>query len=422
MCDIILTVKKFLLTTTLILAACAATAGGYALADGQTEYPQNFDTDMQFTALADYTVCGDKFAFADGNFIKTYEGGKVGGPDREFSYAITNVEYVGGLLVFQDSSGAVYCYGDDGVAEYSGDYVFNVPADPRADSGGYIYYFNSSELTAVHTTDDEVFKFEGTYSGLKQYGDDVYAIKENKLYSLKGFESDALEFLYDDYTPASSVFLGDTAERLKAGGDIKFVTVAGGAYITEVDLNDLGGQYFKVTETVKSSDGMRAFLLCTSGNASLISVGNKSYITLTANTTEVTYTPVTADKTEGYVTLPTSAYSSPFMSGGTALFAVEAGTKVKITGLVSDDVLSADYYSVELNGKTGYMAKSFITEYSFDAEDNVHDEIKENYSEDNAIQTVTIVLLIVAIALIIIGYLIFVATQRDKQKKNVKKD
>ena len=428
----------------------SASFGGISAsaAADETIYPDDSDFvfNVSFTELKDYAVAENAFAFIDGNAIKVYNvGSSDDGQETSVFKNGTLTEYTDlgvtvtcvdcdkdGVFYYSDGNGTVYSLPDSEVCEgvtvtapqkslYFNDYLYTLRDD-------CIRIVNAD----AENIEDLAIEIEGVFTDLKQYGNYVYAIRENKLCKFDNAELEIPEMLHVDFSPAKTVSVGNAATALK-NYTLTFVTVAEGSFMTEVDLSQPLAGYFDAGETSAAAEDTAALLLGYSGNAAIISIGRKSYITLKTNVTE-------NEADEGYFTeaefskaqlLGDAIYASPFVMECVYALYPATGAIVSVKGKLHSEVLEADFYEVEYsyesNGQPvavkGYVIEGLLTG------DNVNDNAEPNevpdgdYTEKNNVRTVLIVLMVVILVLIAISYLSWVGLSDKRLKgKNKKSD
>lgn len=435
---------------TTALVASAALGGGISVgaAAAETQYPQSGDFvfSLSFSDLKDYAVSDGAFAFVDGNTVKVYDIGTLDESGDapvykngtlteygDFEVTVTSVDFVNGSFYYSDGNGKVYSLSDKAEAEG----VTVTAPQKTLYHNDYLYTVRDNCIRIVNAeaenTEDMTVEIEGGFSGLKLYGENVYAIKDGGIAKFTGGEMLTAEMQYVDFSPAETIAAGNAAQELK-DYTLTFVNVAEGSFMTEIDLSSPLTDYFKLPDkkdtTAQLEEETFALLLGYSGNAAIISIGKKSYITLKTNVTE------SGDGSEYFTQaeftkaqlLGNAIYASPFVMGSVYALYPATGAIVKVTGKIHHEVLEADFYKVEYsyenNGQTqtvkGYVNAGLLTG------DNVNDNAKptenpdENYTEKNDVRTVLIVLMVVILVLIVISYLAWIGTsgRRGKGKKS----
>lgn len=482
MCAIILIVKKqiAILLSAVTLAALAAAGYGakteYVSAEegsgteNSTVYP-DFVSELDIGEISCYAVGDGSFAFASGEFLYVYsggsrslntdtdgaayyeyEGGVMDAASDENIYAcehtstISTMCYDGGTLYFTDATGAAYSYAagsheptaftpQDGEGLPSG----LLPVSYPVTANGLSYYVRDGGVLSIGDGTAYATFEDGTYSQVKVQNGSVYALRDGALCIIEGTSLDeittprAINFLYTDITHGETIAIGDCDELLGQTKDTQFAIVPAGQYVTEVDLSQLGGQYFVTGEegTFRTESSSYALVLCSAGEADIIAIGDKTYITspLGAKINAVT---ATAPFDGAQLNYTAGLYSSPYMCDATLLKTLETGTTVSVLYAVNAEdqssaagtSLTADFCRVQYTAQDGtvtegYVASSFLTAYDFSGEDGEFTDptTPDDYSEDNVILTVVLVIVIVVLVIAGVAYLAYFSGA-GKRKKN----
>lgn len=404
--------------TSLIAIGTVGSVAAYA-EENQTIYPQDgeFIKPLVFSSLVDYAAYGDKFAFAenseDGSHISFYENGELSVYD--YDKKINRIDCSDGVFYCSDEGGSVYV-----LPEMSdSDYIFGV-ADADITTDSYIYYFDDNgALTVINKSTKVSETLEGYYC-LKQYDGVVYAVCDNALYSFSGEIPEPVSPEYTDFSSTETILTGQTAEALKNYA-LTFVTVNSGAYMTEIDLTSTDGEYFSVKNTIAAQEDTTALLLCYTGNAAVVAVGDVSYITLASSVTEAQINCYAPSEFNYATVTGNKIYASPYVITGTAALSDAVGMIVSVRNkLTLENVLGSIYYEVEYseNGeiKVGYIADGFLTEYIIEDNKEPTEIPDPEYSEENNIRNVLLILAVIILVLIALGYLTYVGTSGKNKK------
>lgn len=419
----------------------AIACGGAIAANAAEKYPENssFTKHAEFSdGISDFAAGDGGFAFAHGNFITVIK------EDKRFDYSHTSavkaVEFAEGTFYFLDSADACYSLPDKAPAE-------GVTFQSDGDGGNgekeiktaeYIYLLltGSNELWYRQVGTASLSQISGTFSHLKLYGGEAYAMKEGEVLRLNGASTDKISgadgtLTYKDYSETGDIDVpASFADDVKTP-HLEFVTINAGAYYTRVYIDGAASGKFRVDEesTKPAAGGELALLICRTGGSAIISIGDECYILLEGSVTTSPQEGAKVAMPEGSrgSMLEPIIYSTPFATSGTRIGAYTAGKSVKLVSKISSNVLQFGFYEVEYDdgtGKTvkGYMPEGYLLvgfEYADDENPNITPTPKEDYSEENAIKTVLLIVIIAALLLAAIGYVIFVATS-DKRKKSGK--
>lgn len=422
-----------LICTAAIFAAAAYPRTACAELSEQTSYPEIFTEDVYdgIDEIADYAVGDGAVCFAHGKKIQAFSNEtKIFDFEARYNVTAVDMETDGDQTVYyyRDVLNNVYSLLPDKTEQESS---HSFPSQETFTAGNYIYYTDEGSVYALQRP-STVTLLEGC-SKLKQFGESVYAVKENRLNKIDGAALTVVEVNYTNLELASYVFTGDTAARLKAQSSATFVMLTAGSYRTRIDLNDLSGRYLKLkfdgdrpeTATERAAEGETALLLCTVGNAAIISDGSKSYITLASSLQQITRADEPAPEfgSASVCTPFDYIYSSPALFDGLKLTRVDWGTQLTVTEKLSASncpELSADFYRVEFedeNGvkRAGYIPCAFLEEHKTDEKEPA-EIIDPDYTEDDISKTVLITILVIALVLITLGYLTYAGTSGKNKK------
>lgn len=415
--------KRLAVITTLLFFTLSGVGTLAALADdaslNTTIYPEDgFVKTLQFTELNDYDIDieGGAYYFLDGESCYKYVSGEITSEKHD---------------------------------EFS-------PALDEISTDRYYYYFTDYDSLKVFDKVNETTTTLGdTYYRLKKFDDSIYAVKDNELYRIEGISAEKVVLDYMDYSITETISVGQAEKNLKASRPLTFVTVKKGAYMTEIDLTSLSGEYFKLgyskqkaldKESGLSDDEVRgktyitadathkvqedttALLLCYTGNAAIIAIGDTddgtSYILYEDSVEELSASAISEHVTEPEFNRATVSggiiYASPFTASGTAIRGNAGSIIVTVKSKVQfEGVLSSAYYEVEFTDedgtvKTGYVAEGLL-ENTLIVEKPPETHPDPEYSESTSVTTVLLILAVVILVLVAVGYLVFTATSGKKK-------
>lgn len=404
--------KKLLALTTSLIAVISASLGfgvSPAAADdaqgGINCYPQDFSKEAAFENLEDYEISEEKLLFLDSG--KAYE------------YASER------LLPLKE------------IPEFNG-----YEAKDKFSIDGFYYSFNGENVLTVYnetTTDRQ--PLEG-FSVLKQYGGKAYAVKENALYQLNGASYEKIPLPYLDFSSVNTVYSDGAAQALKEYSKQTplFVTLKNGAFMTEIDIDNLNGEFFSAGETYKAETDISAktaLLLATCGENGKISIvmvcgndGKKSacYIMHSDNTSAVAREAVSPNELGATVTVDDAfIYSAPYVCKSTQLKAINSGDPLKVIGEVKKEEnpeLMRDFYKVEFSTENGtdvgYVPFGYVSPFTY-IENDPEEKPDPNYSEEDLIKEVILVIVVIVLVLAAGGYIVFVLTSDKNKKRNKEK-
>lgn len=428
--------KKFLAITTVLCAAVGALTIGGATAqaesaterDGTVYYPTTFEAVPSFTDLKDYAVGDGKTLYLQQNCIYEYADESVTLYENSRK-EITSLYFSGGEFYYGTGDGSYYALKN-----------FNAGDNPEVKKpvenenynlNGYFYYYNTTDgkLNVVNQSTDVNTPLDG-FSNLKRYGNAIYAVKDNVLYSLDG--ATPTEIKVDDFEITKNIKTGGAYEALKASApqNINFVQLNQGAYMTEVNLDKLGENSvtYETGDTVKinTTQTPSALLLysITDGDEglSIISVNGDCYILHPKDTSPKTAYPFVDSRftegtaTEGYL------YSAPLESKGTRIMSLPSGASVNILKEVKrldNPELDHDFYYVEYSPDEtttvrGYVRFGLLSTFTFN-ENPPSATIDPDETYADMVRTVILILIVLLLLAIAAVYLIYVGTS-DKRK------
>lgn len=447
-----LIVKKFAaLTISLCTALAALLSGGIAaFAEGtdpaETFYPEDKfiqNVNDNLGSVSDFAVNGNSYAFTSGgNIISVIEKGKTR-TDYDIGSKVNAVDCADGVFYYRNGSNDTFSLPEKQPAAH----VFQKLDGIGTDIYPYNYYLDDDGVLTVTNKADKSFTTLEDYSCVKRYGDVIYALNGGKLYSIDGVTpKEITDLTYSDYSAANSIHIGATAEKLLNFNidELHFVSVKGGAYMTEVDLNNISGTVFVVGKTVISGEadapaaGKEALLMCTTGEndgVAVILISGKCYIMNAANTESVERSNALTPPAEGHASATVSialgyAYSSPHVSNGTKLFEIKSGDAVEVLGKIlktTSGELVRDFYKIKyVDGDgtehVGYVPFGYISEFGNINEDPPSKTEDNEYSEANSVKTVVLIIVVVALIMIAVGYVTYVSTSGKKKKKTTDND
>lgn len=398
-------------------------------AESDTIYPsdEDFIKTLEFGALSDYAVNGEAFAFAEEQKVSVFNGGNL--TEYEFGAKVTAVDCAEDTFYCAVGDGTVYSlpYAE---GQNAAEHVMPEP-ETMLKLGKFIYLLEDTTLKVVDTINDKVHKdYEGEFKNLKQFGERVYAMSENAVWTFNGAESEKLIFKYADYACTQSIAVGQAATALKAYSEPEIVTVKTGAFMTETDLTSVPEKFFAAGDTVTAKENTTAILLCTTGNAAIIAIGMDCYILLSSNV-ELTEESCYSAPDYEYAKITAAGdriYSSPYVSEGTAIMTGAAGLIVKVLHKVEHTVLDTAFFEVEFTAKDGTTAKGYINGKFLIKVDHVAEDDKKpdtvtdpDYTEESNTKTILIVFAVVILVLAAVGYLAFTATSDKRKNKKEKK-
>lgn len=429
-----------------LCGAAISCVGGVFAAEGTTRYPvreevdgtvvQPFEETLVFeNPVNDYAVFGDTYAFAYSTSVYVLTTNENGERLRQVINHTSEVSLVDydseGNLYFKNIMGVTYKNVQPSPEATDEEHEFQSVNRSKLDLEEEVFYTlnDAGTLTYWHGgTDEEVEKEEGTsFSILKKYDNTVFALNNNRLYKLDGKEKTQLSLAYTDLTQAKDIPVGDVKEKLKAVGQTIYTDqIQNDCYYTEIDVSEIG-ETFTAVKTQKTVGDTPCLVLCESGNASIVAIGDKCYITaqenLSKNGEKRDTCQPTTDGGTYYAIQTTFIHATPFLSECNVVgtLAGNSTTPVVVKERFVHTVLSTEFckVSAQIDGKQveGFVAANFLTPYSFAGDDNVPtDNGDKEFSTKNNIVTVVLIVVIVALILIAVMYVCITSANKKNAK------
>ena len=415
--------KKLALLTIPLLAGLFAMSSitAYA-ADGNTIYPndEDFIKTLSFTSLTDYAVEDDLYAFADGRLVKVYRDG-----------IYTEYAFVNKVTAVDIKEGVIYCGSEDKsytvTDQVECEYEFTQKSGRLLDEDSdFLYNILNGKLYVSDLMQPEVLPtvYEGEYSYLHKYGDTVYAMCGNKLYFFDGASAEEVVLKYALDASDLKITIGDGSANLKKYTKVKFVEIAEGSYITEIDLENLRGEYFSATKVIKTEEKTTALYLCESGNATIVSIKDKAYLVLKSKVSAAVDVDYVVDDTfDSAQMIGGNIYASPYVSSATVATSNATGITVSVLRQIQyDSILECSFYEVEyiMGGKvvTGYVAEGFLSREIIEDKKQPTEMTDPNYSESNDTTTIIIIFAVVVLVLVTVIYLVHLGAKKKKKDKD----
>lgn len=453
--------KKILFAAISLCVAAAAAATpltAYAAgASSEPNYPEIFDDPLAFENLTDFAIAGDDLiVFADGSTLVHWS--KEIKTVYNLASPVTNLDY-------DTVSGNFYYSLDGGVTSYilpdnpdstpvKGTHAYDAPYEflERDIFAGYHYYYQKQNgedvlcvLDETELSQNNTTRLYGFFNA-KVYGNQLYAITDNYLYTITGASQNKLTLYYSNFDKLTTISVGSVPEKLHTydifGENPKYVYITKGAWVTEFDINllaplDSDGKalsapkYFPISEpkakTYFNVSGP-ALLLCEAGNAKIVAQGKQVLIMNTSSATPLA--PVDKVTVDQGTTAPVNvigeyAHSLPFMSNATRTFALHPNEIVTVLYKVSGETLAHDFYIIEnAKGERGYIVDKFLGDLNVPVPDESGANVTpdRNPNTDDSVRTVVLVLVVILLILITAGYLTWLSTSSKKKKGAINKD
>ena len=410
--------KRLALLTVPLLAAISM-AGGIAAgaATGETEYPEDadFTRTLTLTSLNDYAIEDGLYAFADGEHVKVYNDGNY--DEYGIGAKVAGVEIKDGVVYYGYGDKA-YSLPDKVECEHS----FTQKSETII-LKNFHYYFRDGALKVFDESSEKVATYEG-YSLLKEYGGKAYAVKDNVVYEFTGTAATEVALEYEVKPENVEITIGKAADKLKTYDSVKFVNIAAGSYLTEVDLEKLDGQHFVPLDIVKTEEKNTALLLCYSGNAAIVAIKDRAYAVLKNKVEETkieytTHNPYTTAQMTGM-----NIYASPFVVSGTVANSNALTITVNVLNRIENELLESVFYEVEYGEEKlkGYVAEGFLTGEIRGDNKTPNLETDPNFSDNSDTKTILIILAVIILVLAALAYILYVSGKGKKKDKNKKED
>lgn len=417
-----LNVKRFAILTTSLIMAAVTVGGGVSAAaeESGTVYPGNGDfvKTLEFSDLTDYAVNDNSYAFAEDKSVYVCSDGTrtVYG----FENTVTALDCNDGVFYLEDSTGKVYSlpYSD---GQEQADYKMPEP-ETTITVGAYNYYLKDKSLKISDYEQDVIHTAEGEYRNLKLFGESVYAISENVVYSFTGEVATAVTISYEDFSATQTILTGQASKAFEDGYEPSFVEVTAGAYMTETDLTELDGKYFKTGETVTAKEHLTALLLCRTGNAAVIATGGKGYILLADNVKECTVKYSFTPEFKSATVLGDDIYAAPYVAMQPALTGamnkvVDVESKIELNGVLDFVFYKVKYKTEDGTDKYGYVTAGLLSGIYISSDNDDPSHITDpDYTEQSDTRTVLLILAVVILLLAAVSYLVYVGTSGKRKK------
>ena len=432
-------VKKLVLSALTISALCLGVIPQIAFAEEikPAGYPLEFvgtwdNLSSELENLGDYAVGENGVAFSSGDKIFVYSGNF----SSENAALVGEIEIISceeevaalefdGEYYYKDIDGGLFALSNpstpyDGEVEFQKVEFLKFGEYRYIAEGGVVYTYSASPLdvTKVLTDDGEELR------NLKQYGERAYACTNSAIYVLSGATAEKLDFKYADYSLTETIPLNGIAAEIKELS-AQTAVFKDGAYVTEVDLTKLDGEFFaansSTTEEVSPAESCLVLYNSVENGVAVVLRKGKTYLTSPASFEEIVDISLNESGFAKANTLwEIGVYSKPYVSGVTRIGTLSQGAEVTVKGVLKGGELDCDFYEIEYEADgetlTGYITVGYLQPASGETPPPTGGD-EDNYNEDNKVRTVVLVLIVVALVVIAIVYLIFVATSPRRSKK-----
>lgn len=414
-------------------------------------YPQNFDRTLTFeTPVRDFAVNGDTFVFAySTSFYVLYTNAEGERQRLPFPHTseVSAVDYDdNGNLYFKDVTNVTYCFNGfdptkpfdftDAITVENYEFRDATSYSPLYVSGETVYYQRKADGKLLYTENGIDYTVgEGNFTLLKKYGDEIYAVKDNRPYKLSGSSLSDCSMKYTDFESAKKISVVDVQSKLKNLNErVGTYEITDKSYYTKINKNSLAtGGYFNVESTMRANGNTTCMAVYASGTGdddlAVVTIGSEMYITAYGNLVRQSDMQSNTDGKKYYALSEVGIYSSPFMSESTKISTLKCDKDYSVIVLERYEhaVLSDKFckISFEDNGETkvGFVAANYLTEYDFAAEDNEGEEKGDEHIYDTNVSSVILAIVIVALVIIAVLYVALISSKKDKNKgKKQKKE
>lgn len=398
------------------LVSNGATKAVYAEQSTDFTLPEDLYSPLQMSALTDFAYDGEQLYYADGNTLYTLADGTKSSLYTNEGGKITHIDLQDGELYF-----SAYAVGS--TSEYtfrytlsSGDvYPTNYTFANATEVGDY--YFKDNDLKYVDKSSDTFYTItcpDEWVKNLKTFNGEVYAYTATTIYTLSATTATPVNMTFYDEGKVGELPADLMAVALHDQTAWQTATVTQDSYMVQF----LGTE----KKIYTANEQMSALYLGQYGNATLIARKvDGNYQTFLILTDKVSLSlNVLANEVENrlYLHTATGLYRIPYMHEETKIKTLDKDTVIVATRAINDStLLQTDLiYVICQDGSTGYVAKSFLSEFPFNSDNGSFDtQEPEDYSEKNDLQTLALVLLLIAIILIAGFYMVFIGTYKKKE-------
>lgn len=400
-------------------------------------YPDIIEELLAFENLTDYAVGDGETVFADGQTLVRWNERDETTRDYSAGESVTDVDYSGGKFFYRTASGTYElppAAQNQNMPGNPAEHDFSVSMESFPKDEGFTYYKDGSEIFHVLIQSSNENKEYSGYTKIKPYNGSVYAVKENCLYNISKGQEIKQEFRYSNYDLLTKIPAGESAAGLK-----NFSQTPSRINITSGNVTKIADSeaivkdgHFNTGDKDTARENTRgdltgiALLLAETENTYVAAVGTDVYILNKKSAVGGGQITPAEENAESTPNCFACAYSLPFVSKSTEIFEISPADRLKVVAFIpkgENGFLAHDFYAVEksTDGGTlkGYVPKEFLNELNYNFNEGgttvTPDPAPEN--GDN-IRTVVLVLLIVLLALIAAGYLVWLFTTGRKTIKS----
>lgn len=424
--------------------AAFSPAAAYA-AEVTGGYPDLLRERLTFDNLNDYAVNtdGSSVLFADGSKLILWTSDEKTLP-FETGKVVDDVDWAEGVYYYSAEGNAYILPSSPEELpgeKTSHDFAKSIKRDFPVREG-YRYYFDGDHedyfdgtnvFHIVITATNDIIDFDG-FSEIKPYGDKIYAVKDNALYEITDGQAKTEEFYYSNYGLLTQVPVQNAAETLKLFSDSpRKVNIKAGCNATKLNPDKIAenGYFYAGDElnarrnTTDELSGT-ALLLTETDGTRIVAQGKNIYMLNKTNATDSgTLAMQPVENALATPDVKDFAYSLPFVSDSTKIFAISPQDSLKVIASVeaeNNTCLAHNFYLVEKEGIRGYVPAEFLNDLTYPVFNENEAGSTPDPSPENGdnVRTVVLVLLVILLVLIAAGYLTWLFTNGKKAAKEQK--
>lgn len=423
--------------------AAFSPAAAYAAAGG---YPDLLRERLTFDNLNDYAVNtdGSSVLFADGSKLILWTSDEKTLP-FETGKVVDDVDWAEGVYYYY-AEGNSYILPSSPEKlpgeKASHDFTKSIKRDFPVREG-YRYYFggndnddtfDGSNVFHIVKTSNSTDQSFPDYKKIKPYGDKIYAVKDNALYEITDGQAQPEEFYYSNYGLLTQVPAQNAAETLKLFSDSpRKVNIKASCNATKLNPDKIAENGFfyagdELNARRNTTDELSgsALLLTETDGTRVVAQGKNIYMLNKTNATDSgTLAMQPVENAMATPDIMDFAYSLPFVSDSTKIFAISPQDSLKVIASVEakdNTCLAHNFYLVEKEGTRGYVPAEFLNDLSVPPYDEGQAGLTTDPSPEDGdnVRTVVLVLLVVLLILVAAGYLTYLFTSNKKSAKGRK--
>lgn len=431
--------KKFCLMAISLFIAAVFMAAPYVVCAetgaGINDYPEILSEKLLFANITDYAIGNDSAAFADGDKIILWTSNEIA-TEYSFNSPVSALDYEADKYYYTlTGSEDVFILASSPNEEpvKAAFHDFSEPDYYSLENDLYYYYYNQDGVFNVLNKSTDATTPFSEYDKIKLYENELYAIKENSIFKIKGEKSEKIDYIFSNFDKLTKIYADGALDKLSVfSAEPVLVTLSQGSYMTLFNMNrlDKDSEFYPVTEPRNNTDNNikgNALLLCETGNTGVVALGTNTYLLNKSNYSKLINLEASAvENATATVNAEDWAYSLPFMSAPTRLFSIAPTDEINVIAEIPADYLNNlahDFYLVEKrsadgSNMKGYVAKEFLNlEYGKFNEGGTTVLPDPGERHDDYIKTVVLVLVVIVLVLIAAGYITWISASGKKQIK-----